>query len=176
MATRPRARAWLSLAALALLAALVLRSRRRKEPRNDIEDEVDETEAPVTPLGEDESREGDPNDGASNAASVEGDPDGNAPFDAPFTLEVSDGKIRPIPGQQANTSIPRVILCRETSHFRQLAELAPKALLSTPEAPKPSLVLDIGSAYGHATEILASALGDPTRVIGIDVGRHFIKV
>ena len=68
-----------------------------------------------------------------------------------------------------------MIICPETTHFRRLAEHAPAALASC-SSPPPRLVLDIGSAYGHATEILAAALGDRSRVIGIDVGRHFIEV
>ena len=54
-----------------------------------------------------------------------------------------------------------VILVHETSEFRLLAsELPARGEL------RPTLVLDIGSAYGHTTEILAGALGDPIRVIG----------
>lgn len=119
-------------------------------------------------------------------------------------MELSVGELgqRPTaPSDRPNT--PRVVLVRETSHFRRLAEIAPKALTRVPtdaltealadanglrsnaaergvtaSGPDhlPRLVLDIGSAYGHATEILATALGDPSRVIGIDLGRHFIEV
>ena len=100
-------------------------------------------------------------------------------------MELSVGELGPRPAAPASdrATPPRVILVRETSHFRRLAETVPKTLTKTPadtltdaDGHAPRLVLDIGSAYGHATEILATALEDPSRVIGIDVGRHFIEV
>ena len=38
-----------------------------------------------------------------------------------------------------------------------------------------ALAVDIGSAYGHTTNALARALGDPSRTLGIDVGWKFVQ-
>lgn len=56
---------------------------------------------------------------------------------------------------------------RTTDEFRQLVRILPS------ELGRPAFALDIGSAYGHTTALLAEALGE-SAVLGVDIGLHFV--
>jgi hypothetical protein len=68
----------------------------------------------------------------------------------------------------------RVILVPSTDDFRERATTLPADELAG-GSPSPALALDIGSAYGHTTDILARSLGKyGSAVVGIDVGWKFV--
>ena len=58
------------------------------------------------------------------------------------------------------------IVCAETEEFRLLARTLPLPGWAA---------LDIGAAHGHATEMLAAAVGATGRVVGVEKGREFIE-
>lgn len=69
----------------------------------------------------------------------------------------------------ADTSQARIILVHSTEEYREQARSLPRAA-----DLRPALAIDIGSAYGHTTEILARELGSNEAVVGIDVGWKFV--
>ena len=62
----------------------------------------------------------------------------------------------------------RIVVVRSTDEFRQLARLLPA------ELGKPAFAVDIGSAFGHTTELLADELGE-SAVLGVDTGWRFVS-
>lgn len=60
-----------------------------------------------------------------------------------------------------------VTVVRSTEEYRDRARCLPR------ELGRPALAIDIGSAYGHTTEILARQIGHDG-VVGIDVGWKFV--
>ncbi|KAK3268328.1 hypothetical protein CYMTET_23162 [Cymbomonas tetramitiformis] len=73
----------------------------------------------------------------------------------------------PTPNLPENCENLCVVVVRETSDFRALAARLPG---------RGERVVDIGCAYGHATDIIARAVGDTTKVLGIDAGSEFVRV
>jgi hypothetical protein len=71
----------------------------------------------------------------------------------------------------ADGELARVILVRSTEEYREQARRLPREAAA---AARPALAIDIGSAYGHTTEILARELGSNEAVVGIDVGWKFV--
>jgi precorrin-6B methylase 2 len=61
-----------------------------------------------------------------------------------------------------------VVLCYSTAEYRALAR-------GIPQPARDRKAVDIGSAYGDATAVLAAALGPAGSVLGIDVSRDFIS-
>jgi len=59
---------------------------------------------------------------------------------------------------------PKVLVCRSTKAYRRLALCVPRPGERT---------VDIGSAYGDATALMAEAAGKDA-VLGIDVSKHFV--
>ena len=59
---------------------------------------------------------------------------------------------------------PKVLVCRSTKAYRRLASCVPISGEKT---------VDIGSAYGDATALMAQAAGKGA-VLGIDVSKHFV--
>ena len=59
---------------------------------------------------------------------------------------------------------PKVLVCRSTKAYRRLALCVPRPGERT---------VDIGSAYGDATALMAEAAGEDA-VLGIDVSKHFV--
>ena len=59
---------------------------------------------------------------------------------------------------------PKVLVCRSTKAYRRLASCVPISGEKT---------VDIGSAYGDATALMAQAAGKDA-VLGIDVSKHFV--
>ena len=60
---------------------------------------------------------------------------------------------------------PKVLVCRSTKAYRRLALCVPRPGERT---------VDIGSAYGDATALMAEAAGKDA-VLGIDVSKHFVN-
>jgi len=62
---------------------------------------------------------------------------------------------------------PVVLLTETTRAFRHVAASLPNPLTDI-------RIVDIGSAYGDATQMMADAMGDSSRVLGVDVGAQFV--
>ena len=69
------------------------------------------------------------------------------------------------PAADARDASARVLLVASTEAFRRLARLVPRP---------GERVVDVGSAYGDATALMARATGDASTVLGLDVAQQFV--